>query len=192
MYGIVNQAIEDLVKSNLGEGAWHEVLQAAGVKELEFVGNKDYSDELTFKLVGGACEVFMQPPEILLRLFGRHWIMFTGREGWHEFFDVSCTDVIGFLMQLDAMHKRVINAMPGAKPPKITLRELSDRYELDYESDREGLVLFFEGIIEGLAEYYDEPWVVNQIQTKAEDGIDRFELKLVSSVLNDQRKQHVG
>lgn len=189
MYGLVNQAIEDLVRTNYSDQAWHDVQLAAGVENLVFVNEHSYSDDLTFKLIHAACEVFMQSPEILLRLFGRHWIMYTGREGWHEFFDVSCTGVISFLEQLDNMHEKVLAAMPEASPPKIELIETPDGYELVYISERVGLALFFQGIVEGLAEFYDEPWVVDQIQTQSEDGTDRFRLRLLSSVLKNPPKK---
>ncbi len=189
MYGLVNQAIEDLVKTTMGDQAWEDVRQAAGFNEPEFIERHNYADEITFNLVNAASELFMQSPEVLLRLFGRHWIMYTGREGWLDFFDVSCTDVIGFIKQLDAMHEKVRKKMPGATPPTVTLTKVVGGYELDYHSERDGLAPVFEGIVEGLAEYYEEPWVVDQVQTKAEHGVDRFRLRLVEAVLNPEQHQ---
>lgn len=192
MYGLVNQAIEDLVRTNYGEQAWRDVQVAAGYENIVFVGQQNYSDDLTFKLIHAACDVFMQSPEILLRLFGRHWIMYTGREGWHEFFDVSCTGVIEFLQQLDNMHAKVATVMPEATPPSIVLSETMEGYELVYISERIGLALFFQGIVEGLVEYYDEPWVIDQIQTQSEHETDRFRMRLLSSVLKNPPKQDVA
>lgn len=192
MYGLVNQAMEDLVRTNFSDQDWHDIKVAAGVENLVFVGDQHYCDELTFKLVHAASEICMQSPEILLRLFGRHWIMFTGREGWHEFFDISSSSVIGFLNQLNRMHDKVRAAMPDAVLPTIVLSETDNGYELDYISQRAGLSLFFQGIIEGLAEYYDEPWVVDQIQTHSEHGIDRFRLRRVSAVLAEEGQRRAA
>ncbi|MFK8081948.1 MAG: heme NO-binding domain-containing protein [Granulosicoccus sp.] len=192
MYGLVNRAMEDLVKTSFGKHAWQTVTAKAGVENLAINDLQDYEDSLTFDLVMAASEVFMQSPDILLRLFGRHWIMYTGREGWHEFFDMTCADSIGFLKQLDKMHGRLLQTMPNARTPKITLHEVADGYELDYESHRAGLALFFQGIVEGLVEYYEEAWVIDQIKNREDDGIDRFRLRLVDSVVNNPHKTKVA
>lgn len=192
MYGLVNQAIEDLVKTSMGDDAWECVRHTAGFNEPEFIARHNYANEITFRLVGAASELLMESPESLLRLFGRHWIMYTGREGWHDFFDVSCTGVIAFLKQLGDMHEKVRESMPGSKPPTITLIKVIGGYELDYRSERDGLAPMFEGIIEGLAEYYEEPWVIEQVQTKALDGVDRFRLRLVGAVLNSEQNRNAA
>jgi len=183
MYGLVNQAIEDLVTSNYGKEAWISVKSAAGFEDIVFVDTQNYDDSLTFKLLQAASEIFMQSPETLLRLFGRHWIMFTYHEGWHDRVKISGRDVVDFIQQLGILHDRVIRVMPEARMPTINVRQVTEGFEIEYISERAGLALFFQGIVEGLVEYYEEPWVVERVSTAPESGVDRFQLRPVDAVL---------
>ena len=54
MYGMVNKAIEDLVRSNFGEDSWNRIKERAGVDEVAFISNEPYPDDVTFRLVGAA------------------------------------------------------------------------------------------------------------------------------------------
>lgn len=57
MYGIVNKAIEDLVKVNFGEDKWDAIKEKSGVDVDFFISNEPYDDEITYKLAGAASEI---------------------------------------------------------------------------------------------------------------------------------------
>ena len=56
MYGLVNQAIQDFIVARHGEGVWAGVRAKAGFTDPVFVPLEAYPDDLTFRLVGAACE----------------------------------------------------------------------------------------------------------------------------------------
>ena len=56
MYGLVNQAIEELICSRHGQDAWQDVKNKAGEDIDAFVRMEAYPDSLTYGIVGAACE----------------------------------------------------------------------------------------------------------------------------------------
>jgi len=188
MYGLVNKAIEDLVVSSAGEETWQKIKEHAALQELQFLDSYNYDDEVTYKLVASASEVLQQPAEDILHAFGKHWILYTGREGWASLFAASGDCMISFLQCLDDMHARVKVAMPEGRMPEFTLIEKDDTYHFEYRSGRDGLAPMVGGIICGLAEQFDEAWHVDHIDSKESCGVDRFLLtRIENSVSDDQQ-----
>jgi hypothetical protein len=54
MYGLVNQAIEDLVRSNHGDAVWTSVRERAGLDNGSFLSMSEYPDATTYSLVRAA------------------------------------------------------------------------------------------------------------------------------------------
>jgi hypothetical protein len=50
MYGLVNQAIEELVRSNHGDAIWEVIKQRAEVQIEAFLGMEEYPDDMTYRL----------------------------------------------------------------------------------------------------------------------------------------------
>lgn len=63
MYGLVNQAIEDLVRSNHDDATWEVIKQRAEVQTEAFLSMEEYPDDVTYRLVQAAAEVLNTPPE---------------------------------------------------------------------------------------------------------------------------------
>ncbi len=151
MYGMVNRAIEDLVTEQLGPEAWERVCARAGIETPVFVSSEPYPDELTFSLVGAAAAELGVPVDVILRRFGVHWILRTAAEGYGELMDAGGRTLGEFLDNLPAFHARIVLAFPDLKPPEFTVTERGEnRLRLRYESHREGLQPFVEGLLEGL------------------------------------------
>jgi hypothetical protein len=51
MYGIVNKAIEELVKENFGEEKWELIKIRSGVDVEFFISNEPYDDAITYQLL---------------------------------------------------------------------------------------------------------------------------------------------
>lgn len=177
MYGLVNKAIEDLVVSSSGEETWTRIKEHAGLQDLLILDSSNYDDEVTYKLVGSASEILGQPAEDILYLFGKHWVMFTGEQGWSHLFDASGDDFLSFLQNLDDMHARVNSAMPEGRMPEFTLIEHDGSYQLEYRSVREGLAPMVSGILAGLAERYEESWDIEHLRHRDQNGAEQFSLK---------------
>lgn len=179
MYGLVNKAIEDLVVSSAGEETWAQIKEHAGCQDLLILDSSTYDDEVTYKLVESASEILGQPAEDILHLFGKHWVMFTGKQGWATLFAASGDDFLSFLENLDDMHARVNSAMPEGRMPEFTLVEKDGSYQLEYRSVREGFAPMVSGILEGLAEQYEESWDIVHVAKREHNGVDTFSLERV-------------
>ena len=179
MYGLVNKAIEDLVTSSAGEETWLKIKEHAGLQELQILDSSNYDDEVTYKLVDAASEILQQPPEAILHSFGKHWVLYTGKEGWSTLFAASGEDMISFLQNLDDMHARVNVAMPEGRMPEFTLHQIDGTYQLEYRSERDGLAPMVGGILVGLAEQFGEVWDIEHTDQRDQCGLDRFRLTRV-------------
>ena len=76
MYGIVNQAIEDLVKSGFGDDKWDKVKERCGVDMDFFISNEPYDDDITYKLAGAVSEEMNISPDKVLQSFGEWWVLY--------------------------------------------------------------------------------------------------------------------
>jgi hypothetical protein len=120
-----------------------------------FVSMDTYPDAMTFDLVAAASQVLDMPTDELLRAFGKHWILYTGRRGYGAIFDTMGRTLVEFLTNLDMMHTRLSLTMPELRPPSFVCEPLEGgRIRIEYRSDREGLAPMVIGLLEGLAEMY--------------------------------------
>jgi len=157
MYGLINQAIRDLVKSHHGSDKWVEVCRRAGIADDDFLAMKSYPDALTYGLVGAASEVLGADPNEILRAFGHYWVKFTAEEGYGDLMDLFGRDFVSCLKNLNGMHAHMGVMMPELQPPRFMVEELgSQRFKVLYFSKRAGLGHMVVGLIEGLAEKHDK------------------------------------
>lgn len=82
MYGLVNRAIEELVREQFGDAAWEAIKQKANVDIDVFIGLEAYPDSVTYSLVGAASEVLNLPAETILEEFGKYWVLYTGKTAY--------------------------------------------------------------------------------------------------------------
>jgi len=186
MYGLVNKAIEDLVISTAGETEWQRIKTSAGLDDLHLLDTSLYPDEITYKLVASASKTLKQSPEEILHAFGRHWVLYTGRQGWASLFAATGDSLIDFLGNLNEMHARVHTSMPEAQMPEFHLLKANEGYILEYHSDRVGLAPMVDGILSGLAEQFGESWSIELLERHEQHNCDRFQLiKNVSASTQD-------
>ncbi len=178
MYGLVNKAVEDLVISTKGESTWKVVKQRAGIIDPVFISMQNYDDKVTYDLVAAASSELNIQAEDILRSFGRHWILYTAREGYGDLLDFSGNSLIEFIENLDNMHARIAVSMPDLNPPSFDHRETSSGdLEVHYYSDRPGLGHMVVGLLEGLIEKFNETAQVEYVQTKHALGYETFTIK---------------
>ena len=175
VYGMINQAVKDLVCHQAGEDAWLEVCREAGVDPEGFEALTPYPDSLTFKLVEIAAKKLNHAPDQLLRSFGRHWVFYTGEHGYGEVMRMFGKDFRSCLANLNRMHAHMGALMPQLRPPRFVVRESSaTSMTVDYFSERQGLGPIVLGLLEGLAEKYHETIAVEFLPKKAPAGHDSF------------------
>lgn len=180
MYGMVNRAIMDLVVASADQETWERICQRAGLPSTRFSNTTVYDDSVTYDLVTAASEVLDLSPKQVLESFGRHWILFTGQEGWGPLFDMAGNDLRSFVEGLDAMHARVQASMPECRMPSFSVTSVEDgSLEVGYRSDREGLEPMVLGLLAGLAEHFDEKWNISDTGTQDDHGSTIFKLSPV-------------
>ena len=107
MYGIINKAIKDLVVTNFGDEVWSEILEKLHNPYDEFTNLETYDDSLTYDLVGAASEVLNVRPDEVLYLFGKHWIIYTKKNGYGALMDMFGHSFIESLKNLNQLHMRM-------------------------------------------------------------------------------------
>jgi len=165
MYGLVNQAIEDLVRSNHDDATWEVIKQRAEVQTEAFLGMEEYPDDVTYRLVQAAAEVLNTPPEEFLRAFGEYWVLYTAKKGYGEMLTMAGKNLPEFLRNLDTLHTRVGVIMPNLQPPSFVCTEVSEHsLHLHYYSHRQGLASMVIGLVRGLGKMFGTETEVHHIK----------------------------
>jgi hypothetical protein len=172
MYGLVNQAMEDLVVSKFGQDTWTQICRKAGIEIDVFVSNESYDDTVTYRLAGAATEITGLKLDDILYAFGIHWVTRTASDHYGELLDAHGANLAEFLDNLPNFHTRVKLIFPELQPPTFKCTDVRPGgLHLHYFSHRHGLAPFVHGIVAGLGERYRTEVTVTQIATRA-DGDD--------------------
>ena len=152
MYGLVNAAVHDLVVSKFGEQTWAQIKNRAGLSVETFSRMDQYPDEIPYRMVGAASEVLGISTDDVMRAFGEHWVLYTGREGYAAMFDMAGSSLRDFLFNLDALHTRVGENFTNLAPPSFRFDTLNERtLRMHYHSTRKGFCPLVAGLVAGLA-----------------------------------------
>ena len=167
MYGIVNQAIEDLVKFNFGDEKWEKVKERGGVDLDFFISNEPYDDEITFKLAKAVSEEMDITLENVLQALGEWWILKTGKEKYGGLMEAGGSNLKEFFTNLPVFHNRIMLMYPRLTPPefKISNKEASSIH-IHYYSQRRGLEEFVVGLLQGLGKMYNTPVNIEHIESR--------------------------
>lgn len=181
MYGLVNRALEELICTRYGAEQWARIKAKAEVDIDLFVRMEAYPDDITYRLVGAACELLNLPAAEVLHDFGCHWVQYTGHEGYGELFDAAGTSVQEVLANLDDLHARVGLLYPKLTPPSFKCSDVSENgLVLHYYSTRAGLAPMVVGLIDGIGKHFNQPLEVTQLTHKqAGDDHDSFQINFV-------------
>lgn len=176
MYGIVNKAIEDLVKENFGEETWQKIRQRSGVDVDFFVGTEAYDDSVTFKLAVAAAEETGMSLANVLIAFGEWWVLRTAKEKYGSLMAAGGASLKEFLMNLPAFHNRIALVYPKLTPPEFRITHVeSSSLHVHYFSKREGLQEFVRGLLQGLGILFKTPVTIDLLTTRnAGDNHETF------------------
>lgn len=178
MYGLVNRAVESLVRREHGDDVWRQVRALAGVETESFTRMHTYDDSVTYALVEAASATLDVPAEDLLRAFGHHWVRYVATEGYGPLMELGGATLEAFLANLDALHARVSMTYPELRPPSFRLETRPDGVLLlHYHSSRAGLAPMVVGLVEGLAERFGTTAEVRRLDPDGADH-ERFEIRV--------------
>lgn len=173
MYGLVNQAVQEMVLEKFGPEAWEKIRDEAGVDDV-FIAMDQYPDEVTIKLVGAACKTLGAEAPAVLEMFGKYWVDFTGK-AYGDLFKMSGSTFLTFLQNLNSLHTRVAQMMPDLKPPSFSVTDQKDdTFVLHYHSCRPGLYPMIGGLLEGLGKRFNTTVSCQHLRGAAE-GLDHDE-----------------
>lgn len=180
MYGMVNNAIQEMMVARLGNEGWSRVRARSGVNDAFFVSLEPYPDDLTYRLVGAAAEELGVKVESFLEDFGRFWIEYALRTSYGPLLRGAGRSFAETVAALDAMHSRVGMALPKLRPPSFTIISQESGLTIKYTSTREGLAPFVVGLLHGLATMHGENIsVTHSKQRSAQAAHDEFRVEYV-------------
>ncbi|MBP1604959.1 MAG: hypothetical protein H6Q08_333 [Acidobacteria bacterium] len=169
MYGLVNQAIEDLIRKNHGDQLWEAVKRKAGVDVETFVSMEAYPDSVSYNLVGAASEITGTPAAQLLEAFGEHWTLYTAQKGYGQLFRMGGSTFKGFMQNLHNLHTHVALSFPHLTPPSFWCTDVTDSSMLlHYQSTREGLAPMVVGLVRGLGRMFDTKVTITLTHARAQ------------------------
>lgn len=178
MYGLVNQAVAELITERFGAEAWRRVRARAGVQEESFVSMGAYPDAVTYQLVGAASEELGIPANQLLEAFGEYWTLYTGAKGYGDLLRRGGRTFREFMLNLHDLHTHVLVAFPNLRPPSFWCTDVGDeRLRLHYESDRPGLAPMVIGLVRGLGIMYDTDVTVVLMERAADATHEQFDVR---------------
>ncbi len=155
MYGLINKAVEGLVRTKFGDAMWDKIRSRAGLPDEPFISMESYDDKTTYDLVAAASVELGAPPEAILEEFGRFWTVYTAEVGYGELLKSAGKTLPEFLKNLDQMHTRVKLSFPNLAPPAFTVSdETPSSLNLHYYSHRPGLSPLLVGLLKGLGERF--------------------------------------
>lgn len=155
MYGLINSALQDMIREKFGDEQWQRVLERSGVPDDSFLTMRSYDDQVTFDLAVAASEVLEAPLETCLEMFGVYWIEETASKSYGPLMEACGSDMVEFLHNLNTLHDRITSTFLDYRPPEFQVEELADgKHRVHYVSERKGLVPFVTGLLKGLAQRF--------------------------------------
>lgn len=172
MYGIINKAVEALVKETWGEETWLNICTDAEVDPLGFLAMEQYEEAITFRLLDSASKISGLPAEDILRVLGEFFISFMGREGYGLLLKAAGSNLAEFLSNMDNLHSRINSTFTEASPPSFRVEKLGEGHlRLHYYSHRQGLAPLVEGLMTGLGKMFSTP-VTTTLEVSKASGAD--------------------
>lgn len=180
MYGLVNQAVKDLIINRYGQSSWDQICSRLHISPESFDPMKSYPDELTDQVISAASEYLDVSTEKLLHDLGDYWITFTAEEGYGDLMTMFGKDFRGCLKNLNRMHAQIAAMMPELNPPRFVVEEMgANKILIHYYSIRKGLSPMVIGLLEGLARKFGKTIRIEPIEKGKRSDHDEFEVEFI-------------
>lgn len=181
MYGMINNAIKELVVESFGEKSWNNIVAKISCPHHEFNTLEPYDDSTTYDIVAAASEELKVTPAEVLHLFGKHWVGYTRNNGYGVLMDMFGNTFVESLRNLNQLHMRMGYSMPEMRAPDFRVqKELKDgSILLEYHSTREGLSSMVTGLLESMAEKYGQKAKVSIIDREPGQDYELFHIEML-------------
>lgn len=155
MYGMINQAIEKLVRDAHGAPTWEAICRTARIEGGDFATLQHYPDEVTFRLVGAASTVLGVPADKVLEAFGESWTDYARQTAFAGLMRFAGRSFPEFVESLDQMHAKIKFSLPDLQPPSFRVTDRRpDGFRLHYYSSRQGLAPLVVGMMRGVGKIF--------------------------------------
>jgi hypothetical protein len=160
MKGIVFNLLAQVVQREHGDDAWDALLDSASASGV-YTSLGTYPDEEVARLVHAASALLGEPPQAILRWFGRKAMPLLA-ERFPTFFAPHARTRDFVLTLNDIVHPEVRKLYPGAVCPVFDFADdQEDVLRMCYHSHRK-LCALAHGFIEGAADHYGDTVVVEE------------------------------
>jgi guanylate cyclase soluble subunit beta len=157
MYGLIHNAIKQLVLDNHGEATWQQVMLEAGNPGDAFLTMRSYEDEITLKIVAATAQVLDLSVEECLEIFGSYWMATFAPDRYGSLLNFGGESVAEFLSNLDDMHDHISTSFTDFIPPSFKVDSANEQeIKLTYRSERSGLTPFVRGILLGMKQRFQQ------------------------------------
>jgi hypothetical protein len=178
MYGIVNNAIQELVIANFGKEKWEIISKKSGIDVDFFISSEPYDDDVTFNLAIAVSEEMNMSVENVLIAFGEWWVLKTTKEKYSGIMESGGSNLKEFIMNLPIFHNRVMLIYPKLSPPEFKVTDVTDNsVNLHYLSNRVGFQEFVRGLIQGLSKLFETNVLIELVQSR-NDGFSHEIFKI--------------
>ncbi len=163
MKGIINKGIQEFVISEYGDDLWELVKEEAECREPFFIISEDYPDESTLALVHAISENTERTPEEVMRAFGKFWVLNTGKDTYHTYYQLAGRSPKEFLLNLNAVHAHVTRKTVNAHPPQFDCEERPDgSLIIKYRSERRLCQILY-GLIQGVGALFEQELEIREV-----------------------------
>ena len=176
MHGVVFVELERYLTEKLGKPGWEQVRQEAGFSARIFVPVAVYPDEELGALLKAASARLKKPQRLVLEEFG----MFIAPQllKTYRFLVKNEWTMLDVLENVEkVMHAAVRRRAPLADPPRLAIERTGPKEVLIVYSSPRKLCEFARGLIEGLAQFFDESVRISE-QTCMHDGADACRIQV--------------
>lgn len=181
MYGMVNQAIKQMVTELLGQETWKNICKKIEISADDFEHFKQFDDKITLNLVVEICNVNNMQADVLLVEFGRYWIKFAQKSDYNSILSAFATSPFELINSLNNLHDRLELTFTNLNAPSFEIVEQNlNTLTVNYYSDRKEMPLeyFVKGLFIGIFEMFNESCNVDIIETLGDAKATYFIEKL--------------
>jgi hypothetical protein len=169
MKGTITTCLAELVETKFGVDRWNAILDVAAVDprmrpQLK-MATADIPDPVAVALLDATASVLGITADQAADAFGEYWCC-TYAPSTYRAVVARFKDFRESILALDALHVRMTQTIPNARPPRFDYRWVDDdTLEVTYKSHRNLLGVYM-GLVRGLAKFFDRPVKVFAIDSK--------------------------
>ncbi|MCJ8275527.1 MAG: heme NO-binding domain-containing protein [Bdellovibrionales bacterium] len=177
MYGMVNQAIKEMVNDKVGTDFWQNVCTRLSLPNQDFDSFEQYDDDMTLNIVSTICELSEKAAPDVLIDFGRYWIGYAYRSEYKVLLETFSKSPITLIKSLNSLHDRLEMSFEGLKPPSFDIVDMAEgKIIVNYYSDRDmPLEYFVIGLFHGIFEHFGQTCEIDLIE-KIEEAKATFQI----------------